>query len=254
MTTTIKKLAFYLALMATPLFFFTSCDDDDNNDNDEVSVFLAFENVVDGTDIQAGQTYDIDGRNITFDIVNYYISNVRIMDDNGNMVVSSDDVFLAKEGNANSFEIGTVQDDAHAHMVMFTLGIQDTAVNLGDPSQYTSEQALSTTQNMHWSWNSGYIFLKLEGQVDTTATPDGQLDDSFIYHLGTDNLKREVSVMAHGDIDSDNNTITLNFDLATALQNVTFSNSGEMVSHTMNNMPTAITIMDDADDAFSKAN
>lgn len=247
-----NKALVLLALMATPIIFFTGCEEDDN---EVLELYLAFENTVDGNDIQTGQTYTANGRSIDFDIINYYISNVRIMDDSGNMILSNDEVFLAKEGNANSFKIGEFQESQHAHMVMFTLGVEDTTVNLGDPSQYGSDHPLSTSQGMHWSWNSGYIFLKVEGEVDTTATPDGNLDEAYIYHLGTDNLKKEVSVMVHTNVDQEGaNTITLDFDLATALQNVDFNDGGELDSHTMNNMPTAMKIMNDAQGAFSKRN
>jgi hypothetical protein len=39
---------------------------------------------------------------------------------------------------------------------------------------------------MHWGWSSGYIFMNLEGKVDTI--PDGVVntDLSFSFHIGTD--------------------------------------------------------------------
>jgi hypothetical protein len=57
-----------------------------------------------------------------------------------------------------------------------------------DPSAFPNESPLniSNAGPMHWGWSSGYIFMNLEGKVDTI--PDGVVntDLSFSFHIGTD--------------------------------------------------------------------
>jgi hypothetical protein len=54
-----------------------------------------------------------------------------------------------------------------------------------------AEQALPLGPNseMFWSWNSGYIFNRVEGKLDSAGKPV-----SFFYHVGTDNRKQIVSL------------------------------------------------------------
>jgi hypothetical protein len=67
------------------------------------------------------------------------------------------------------------------------LGV-DTTLNHLDPSAFPNDNPLniSNAGSMHWGWNPGYIFMNLEGKVDTI--PDGVVntDLSFSFHIGTD--------------------------------------------------------------------
>ena len=64
----------------------------------------------------------------------------------------------------------------------------DATLNHLDPSAFPNESPLniSNAGPMHWGWNPGYIFMNLEGKVDTI--PDGVVntDLSFSFHIGTD--------------------------------------------------------------------
>lgn len=67
------------------------------------------------------------------------------------------------------------------------LGV-DTTLNHQDPSGFPTDSPLniSNAGAMHWGWNPGYIFMNIEGKVDTI--PDGitNTDLSFSFHVGTD--------------------------------------------------------------------
>lgn len=64
----------------------------------------------------------------------------------------------------------------------------DASLNHLDPSAFPNESPLniSNAGAMHWGWNPGYIFMNVEGKVDTI--PDGvtNTDLSFSFHIGTD--------------------------------------------------------------------
>lgn len=61
-------------------------------------------------------------------------------------------------------------------------------LNHNDPSAPSTSSPLNilNTNGMHWSWNTGYVFVIIEARVDTI--PDGiPLFDHFLtYHVGTD--------------------------------------------------------------------
>lgn len=64
----------------------------------------------------------------------------------------------------------------------------DTSLNHLDPSAFPNESPLniSNAGTMHWGWNPGYIFVNLEGKVDTIVDGTNNLDLSFSFHIGTD--------------------------------------------------------------------
>lgn len=70
--------------------------------------------------------------------------------------------------------------------IRFTIGV-DSIANHSDPAIWPNDHALSIMVggSMHWTWNSGYIFIKVEGQYDIPGSSPG----GFAYHLGRDDLK-----------------------------------------------------------------
>jgi len=67
------------------------------------------------------------------------------------------------------------------------LGVQ-ASLNHNDPSAFPNESVLniSNSGGMHWDWNPGYIFIKVEAKVDTI--PDGidLFDQTVVLHVGKD--------------------------------------------------------------------
>lgn len=76
----------------------------------------------------------------------------------------------------------------------FGIGVGDSTTNHGDPALFSSSHALSYNQSadMHWTWNTGYIFLKFEGRADTTSNGSGALNQLFALHTGDDEQYGEV--------------------------------------------------------------
>lgn len=65
------------------------------------------------------------------------------------------------------------------------LGVQ-ASLNNSDPSAFPNDNVLniSNSGGMHWGWNPGYIFVKVEAKVDTI--PDGidLFDHLVTFHIG----------------------------------------------------------------------
>ena len=64
----------------------------------------------------------------------------------------------------------------------------DSSINHLDPSAFPNESDLniSNAGPMHWGWNPGYIFINIEGKVDTLLDAITNPDLSFSFHIGTD--------------------------------------------------------------------
>lgn len=69
----------------------------------------------------------------------------------------------------------------------FKLGV-DSSLNHLDPSAFPNDSPLniSNAGPMHWGWNPGYIFMNIEGKVDTLIDATTNPDLSFSFHVGTD--------------------------------------------------------------------
>lgn len=68
--------------------------------------------------------------------------------------------------------------------------------NHEDPSARPIDDPLNimNTSDMHWGWDPGYIFAMIEGKIDTTGTPDAELNASFLYHPGRDQLLQGITL------------------------------------------------------------
>ncbi len=67
------------------------------------------------------------------------------------------------------------------------LGV-DSSLNHLDPSAFPNESPLniSNAGPMHWGWSTGYIFMNIEGKVDTIPDASTNTNVSFSFHIGTD--------------------------------------------------------------------
>ncbi len=97
--------------------------------------------------------------------------------------------------------------------VKFAIGV-DGNLNHADPSLLPASHPFSINNagNMHWSWATGYIFLKFEGKADTTAAGTGPVAMPWALHTGSNGLYREPSLNASFSI-SAGQTTYLNVDL-----------------------------------------
>jgi hypothetical protein len=97
----------------------------------------------------------------------------------------------------------------------FKVGVSQ-PTNSSDPTTYSegSHFSLYHAGDMHWSWNTGYIFLKIEGRYDTIP---GSMDTplNFAWHIGNDVNLDSVTFNQPFSIEANKlNTINLRYDIA----------------------------------------
>jgi len=99
----------------------------------------------------------------------------------------------------------------------------DTSLNHLDPSAFPNDSPLniSNAGPMHWGWNPGYIFVNLEGKVDTIVDATNNLDLSFSFHIGTDTYLQSFDFSSVTWQDKGNKVweLPLKLDLAVFLSN-----------------------------------
>ena len=240
---------FSLAIAAFALVFsMGSCKKDEETASDK-NLSLDINYKVGSDAFAYEQVYTIDSVAVKFTLAQFYISGVNIMDDDNNMHSFEDLYILAKPGQT-SYTLGTVPASFgdHLHMINFNLGV-DSVTNSQTEADFTSRDANDplAAQNpaMHWSWNSGYIFMKFEGEVDTDG--DGTPDSTAQWHVGGNNFLRAVSLMAHEEME-ENHSIQLAVDLSTIFSATDLAT--DFSTMTMNNMPLATKVADNMATAF----
>jgi len=95
--------------------------------------------------------------------------------------------------------------------IQFGFGVSSD-LNHADPGTFEIDHPLSLSYGSnHWSWNNGYIFYKVEGQFDSDS--DGELDNVFLYHIGTDDFYNTFELEKSFDVSADGETtLTIEID------------------------------------------
>ncbi|MEY3443343.1 MAG: hypothetical protein RLZZ519_1624 [Bacteroidota bacterium] len=181
---------------------------------------------------------DANGRNYQFRTARFHLSSPELQSHSGSSPI---DKYLQITGAATSYDLGEVPVGEY-HGFSFDVGV-DSVMNHGDPTLLPIAHPLSILNNNqdHWSWNSGYVFLKIEGFVDTTSTMTGPIDKFFFYHIALDQLLTPVNLAQNFTISSgDQQVLSLNIDWEKALAGVDLTRQS---TQTSDNLPLAEQIM-----------
>jgi len=256
------KFKFILASFLS-LALFTACDDEDDNppvnpSPGSASVQLNYDFKYGSEPFALNQIYTTDsGYVIRYTLASFYLSKPMIMDDAGNAQALSPEYYIIRPDVSQS-DLGTILP-GHAHMFKVSIGIDEES-NTEDgssgvqPTDFTdaNHPLAPQPEGMYWSWASGYIFVKIEGEVDYEG--DGTFDQSFKYHLGTNEFRKDRSLMLHGDVaNGETLSLTMSVDYKKFFEGIDLQS--ELISMSMGAArPLGIKMMDqfDAATTFSK--
>ncbi len=174
---------YVLFAMACVCLIAASCQKDKSiseDSNKRGQVKLKFDHNVAGRVLQLGTGLYRNSFNEPYSIENlhYYISNIKLKKNDGSeyIVPKDSSYFLIQAEDTNSlFPKFSVPEGTYTGLT-FTLGVDSLANVREDISSRTG--ALAVENGMYWSWNSGYIFFKMEGK--SAAGPKG----TYTYHIG----------------------------------------------------------------------
>ena len=249
-------LSLFSVLFAAILF--VGCDSDVMHD-DHTMTSLRLQPLFDGQQLVAGQTYDHNGTAINFGTARVYLSEIVLIKEDGTEVpfegetfavpaknetnedvtlTVTDRVILAKHDlGHDEWDLGEVESGSYKG-IRFKVGI-DGANNRIDASQVPSTNPLAkqTDKNNHWSWANGYIYLRMDGQVDSDG--DGTPDTAWETHIGKTTFVKTVELDTDFDLDPDNNLIHITVDYHKFLHMVDLSDPTQRLCHTGDNLPVA---------------
>jgi len=163
-----------LASLLTTAVAFSGCKRDGDSQPTVGTVSLTVTNVV-GTQPLAldGTAYTTaSGETFTVSTFEYYLSNIKFTKSDGTTYAAPNEYHLVNTAKpaSTSFTISNVPAGDYTG-VSFIVGVDSTTTK-GDPLALTGD--LNPANAMHWAWNTGHIFLKLEGSV-TSASPSKAL-------------------------------------------------------------------------------
>jgi hypothetical protein len=136
---------------------------------------LEFEHMFGDNPLVLGQAYtNGSGEQLNFTKVRYYVSNIQLEKMDGTVWSETESYHLVDASVSSSALISLNDVPAgEYHKISYQIGV-DSVRNVSG----AQEGALSPANDMFWTWNSGYIFFKIEG--DAPAATDGK----FVYHVG----------------------------------------------------------------------
>jgi hypothetical protein len=186
-TNSLSKLII-LAVVASVSF--VSCKKEDEDVIDPATknmVFVEFENRVGDQKLVLGATpyKNALGEDFTVTTFNYFISNVSLKNENGTVQKFPNQYFLVRQVDAKSqvIQLKDVPSGNYTEMT-FTVGV-DSLKSISPVTERIG--ALDVTSygddGMYWSWNSGYIFLKIEG-ISSVVPVRTSGDKLYQLHVG----------------------------------------------------------------------
>lgn len=137
-----------------------------------------------GTDIlKLDSTYTFpDGIDIQFTALKFFVNNPTTTEN------SLIDMSLFDYGTTGSLLCRSLNKTINdTTSIAFGIGVNHT-INHNDPAAFPSDSPLNilTASEMHWGWNTGYIFSVIEGRVDTIPDGIANFDLLLSYHVGSD--------------------------------------------------------------------
>lgn len=233
-------------LLAT---LFCCCGSNGQNSKRQSPFNLYIRAAVAGVDLQYDTVYhDASQRAFTISDFRYYLSAIRAIRADGTEQPVPCAVILADPGK-KKYALGNLPDGNYKGF-RFTVGL-DSALNHGDPTVFDPGHPLAIqSPNMHWDWNSGYLFMKIEGRVDTTAKGRSLPSTEFFYHIGMGRMKRTVDLPMPFTVGTTaDDGVRIKFDLATLVGCINWPS--ELSTHSLDNLPLAARIADRWQEAFS---
>lgn len=182
-----------LLLFACTLFF-SSCKEqtspptivDSQTTSLEIQMNYTFNN---GTLEFGEQLFNTGSNMVSFSNIQYYISGLELRKADGSwQYIGGHHLVKSTKTGPALISYSNVPKGQYDG-IRFLIGV-DSLSNHADPALWPNDHPLSVLVGgvMHWSWNSGYIFIKVEGEYDEiSGTRAG-----FSYHIGRDDLKVNV--------------------------------------------------------------
>lgn len=185
--------SFYTAIILFPLYVMvlTGCSDSSKDPvtgtYDSGRLKINFDNVVDNQQLILNEIIYKNKSNEDFVVTkfNYFISNIRLTKNDGTIyTIPQDSSYFLIQEDEKATQVITLNGipTGEYKAVEFMVGVDSlrNTAPLEKRKGVLDPGGSSTDDGMYWAWNSGYIFLKLEG-ISSLGNP---VNGKFYYHIG----------------------------------------------------------------------
>lgn len=221
----IPSFLYRLLLVLSFTLLLSSCD------KDQISWQLEPQFEWEGQSLSLEQDYTWQDKKMRFTTIQMYLSGLSILGSDDLMhLFPQSEYLISTDSEPLSFHL---TEDVIPIMWYGNIGVDplrnDSTGDLAIPAwEYPNDHPLSATQGMYWSWNPGYIFMKLEGRIDLDN--DGQYQsagETFSLHPGLSPLYTPLimEVMGQGE----QNRLVIKINLAAFLANYPLDGAGQNV-------------------------
>ena len=192
-------------------FTFSNCKKDDGELKGTGDVVIEMDNHAGDDVLVFGQQYvTAAGDTVRFSTFNYFVSNFILVKDDGTeyRVPKDSCYFLCKHEDTESRELVLRNIPAGDYKsVKFTIGVDSlkSVSPIGERGGVLDPTGAAS--GMYWSWNSGYIFVKVEGTSPQAPLDPGTGERTLQYHTGlfggkdspTLNNLKQVTITSTGE-------------------------------------------------------
>lgn len=193
--------------------------------------------------------HNVMGYRVMFTKIKFYMTYAKV----GDGTIWEDAYSVAQYDYSNSIELFTTDVTPGSYSeIKFNIGV-DSVRNHSDPASYPSDNPLNivTSSGMYWTWNSGYIFVIIEGLYDTDSLGSGTPPNTFTYHLGMDDYLRVNTQVLNLNLE-EKITQTVNYELN--LDKFFYNNNDTLDIDTnpvIHSLPAQLTITEMLSDNFN---
>lgn len=126
----------------------------------------------------------------TVDRLDYLLSNLTFVDSQGRAVrLTNQFAFISLGQGRTGLDVTNLPVGDYRSLRM-DVGLPP-EINHGDPTLRGPEDALNPLVNgLHWSWQGGYVFVAIEGNIHTPENTD----IGYSYHLATDAMRQTFEI------------------------------------------------------------
>jgi len=169
-------------------------------------------------EFEINELYSYDSLDYVLKIENLkmYLANLQLVDADGVSHLLSEVSFVNAADSVNrfSFSIPAVQYTELLYAVGVPISLNGTADASFDAALYDPDHALSLSNGMYWTWNTGYRFVLIDGRCNTNPTVDDDFETLVSIHTGKDYCYRSSSKdMSFVAMEEGISTITLTVDV-----------------------------------------
>ncbi len=196
-------------LCCVVMLSFTSCG------GDQTEIDLVFQANYGDEILAYNRTYtQDDGVAFNIDKSDFFISNVRLIADDGSETTLFEYAQVDFENSPGGVRLIPEREVEIQNYESIVFGIGLTPdVNSQTPADFPANDLLSTVNSgstHYWTAWDSYIFSKQEGNFDSNG--DGEPDEGWVVHTGTDDIYEEVTINIDRIINEDDNEIRLALD------------------------------------------